>query len=344
MVYHSTNNFTGNMPSGYSSDPATQTEWREGLIASGTDPHLLSNFTPTQYIGMTKFDVPTNIKLSFADFNLYDPITGSNASFLGNTSIQNIQTGVQLLKIKANCFSTILTDPEEIEANGGSNIKYNFGSYFLTVRPKYIQTTVTQIQPRRHYEFSKLSDNQTTSNGFQVPAYKRRTVIVGSNNDFRNSPWSFESQPNQAGRLLGSVVEVWNSAGTELKQIKVIAENALGFNFGSLYSFVLSPDNVGYDPTSQEVAVGDILRVYPRESYFNQIVVAINFEDSSANIKAALQYMMNDVARDMKTGVYEVYDQNGLSIDSAGNFNGTVVQKYQVEQFGQYEIRKKIRS
>jgi len=52
--------------------------------------------------------------------------------------------------------------------------------------------------------------------------------------------------------------------------------------------------------------------------------------------------LMNDVARDMTTGVYEIYDSNGITIDSSGNFNGNVIQQYQITQVNGYEIRKRI--
>ena len=185
--------------------------------------------------------------------------------------------------------------------------------------------------------------NTITIGGQVLPAQKRRRIYSCPNEDFKLLPWNFEAQPNQAGRLLGSVIEIWDSTATVLKQTKIVNENDLNFT-ETLAKFVISPDNVGYDPIEYQTAPGDVVRIYPRETYFNQFILEVNYVDNTKTIKAALEFMLNDVARNMSNGIYEVYDDAGVTVDTAGNFEGNVIQKYQISQYGIFELRKKLKN
>ncbi len=299
------------------------------------DRELQAPFMPTDYIGMTNYDVPYLVNETFANIVLYNGTT--TTSFYSTTgNFTNIISGIQLMKIPANCFAVMpLTTP----------ITYTYSNYYITVAPKFIQTYITAVLPREQFAVENMGDNEvaTGTPPILLPLHVRRTIYSCSNTDFMGTPWSFEGSPWQAGRLYGSVVEVWNNSGSTLKQIKIMNENYFNFPGGSIMNFVLSPDNVGYDPVTQDIVLGDMIKIYPRETYFNQFTVNVGFSDESKSVKAALQFMMNDVARDMTTAIYEVYDDNGLSIDPVtGLIDGNVIQSYQITQYGQFEIRKKI--
>lgn len=332
------------IPVGFTNDPEWQTEDRDAQISTSSDQHILSSWSPSDYVGLTNYTVNALINEGFSTFKLYNPTTNTTSNFYSSFgNIQNLMTGVQLMKIPAHIFDTTLTDPILIAENGGSPYLPNYGTYYIVVSPTCIRTTIVSNDNRYHYEWAKNSFNEMVVGGDTVPVNKRRTVYHCNNTDFIGTPWQFEINPTQVGRLLGSIVEVWNSTGTILKTTKVMNEN--DFNFlGSLTNFVLSPDYMGYDPLSYIPTVGDMLVIYPRETAFNQFIIKLNYIDGTKDVKAALEFMLNDVARDMTTGIYEVYDDNGITIDSSGNFNGTVVQKYQISQYGNFELRKKIKN
>lgn len=339
---HTTYDYTGYIPSGYSNDPDTSTENRDGAISTTTDPHLQGSFMPTDWVGMSMYTIPHKIDPDFAHFVLNRPNASSPEDYYRSDILSYIHNGFQILNIKENTFSQTLTDPTDIANNGGNPIKPVYGKYYLLIRPKYIQTTVVSVEHKAHFEFSKLGDNTTVSGSFIVPNKKRRNIYYLNRTPFENREWNFEADREGWGRLMGSVVEIYNSNGSVLKQTKVIAENSI-FGNPTYAQVCMNPDHMGYDSSTIDVIPGDVVVIYPRETYFNQIIVEISFEDKNLDIKSALEHMMNDAVRDMKTGIYEIYDENGVTIDSNGNANGTVSQRYQVQQFGQYEVRKKIK-
>ena len=340
-------NSGGPLPSGYMSDYMSETERRDAYISSigphGDDNHFAGPFMPTQYIGMSVYEMPTMINENFADVKLLN--NGVLSPFYSSTgNITNLMNGLQFIKVPATEFATLLSDPVAIAANGGDPLVWNYRTFHMIIAPKYVQSHIIQIDTKRHYPFENLADDMTIA-GDITSTYKRRDIYYCSNSDFRAKPWYFEGSPYQSGRLLGSVVEIWDSSGTVLKQQKVMNENDFGFETGATMRFVLSPDNMGYDSANNVIQIGDIIRVYPIETAFNQIIIEIDFVDKMKTTKAALQFMTNDAARDMTTAIYEIYDNNGLTVDPAtGIIDGTVIQKYQVVQYGNTEIRKRIKS
>lgn len=331
-------------PEGFPSDPETQSEHRDWMLKSITDPHMNTSFTPTDYMGMSIMTIPYKLLEEFADFRLFNPADDSHKDFYteeGN-NVKTFTVGVQMIKIPSNIFNTVLTDEDEIAENGGSNIIPKYGNYLLNISPKYIESTITSIERRGHFPFHKIGDNYVNDDGDIYPEKLRRNTYYINYDDLLGTIWNLEANTEASGRLIGSVVEVWNSNGTILKQTKVMAEcEFLLFSEG--FRFVLSPDNVGYDSEENVIGLNDVVRIYPRETHFDHMVINIDYQDPSASIKAALQYMVNDVTRDLTTGIYEIYDESGVKIDSSGNFNGKVIQKYQVQQFGKFEVRKKLK-
>ena len=306
------------------------------------DRNFSASFMPTNYIGLSVYNIPTIIDENYSNIKLLNNgVLSPFYNSIGN--LTNLMNGLQFVKIPATEFATILYDPVQIAANGGNVILWDYRKYHMIISPKYVETNILNIDFKKHYPFEKLSSNLTI--GVEdLPTYKRRNIYYCSNNDFKNTVWNFEGQPNQSGRLLGSVVEIWNSDGTILKQQKIMNENDFGFSTGSIMNFVLSPDNMGYDPIYKDIIIGDLIRVYPIETAFNQIIIEIDFIDKYLTTKSAIQYMTNDVARDMSNAIYEIYDDNGLTINkSTGNIDGNVIQKYQIIQYGNTEIRQRIK-
>ena len=334
--------FTGSLPAGYLNDPANQSENRGSFISatSSVDQQLNANFMPTDYIGMSVYEIPTFINEIFSDITFIN--SGTISSFYTSVGghITNLISGTQLFNIPANKFLTILTDPTLIAANGGSNMLWNYGTYYVVLAPKYIQSTITGISPKYHYPVTNLADDENIGPPVS-PIHLRRTIYHCPNEDFIGTNWNFEAYQLQQGRLIGSVVEIWNSSLTVLKQTKIMNEDSFNFQvIAGTTDFILSPDNFGYDPATQDIIVGDIIKVFPRETAFNQIIIKIDFVDKQKTVKAALQFLMNDVVQNMNTATIEVYDDSGVTIDpTTGNFDGNVIQSYQITQFGNYQVR-----
>ena len=308
---------------------------------------LNSSHTATDYIGAVNLTVPFNIKDEFIDFKYYNLLTDKLENFYEVTDtvqkIKNISVGVQRVRIPINIFNKVLdpiADIAEILNGGGDNVIKNFGKYYLFIKPKYIETFISNVLEKSHVSFS---DMPTNNDGQNAPIEKRRTIYECNKTDFLNSPWNFNTEPNQSGRLFGSVVEIWNSAATELKQVKVMNENIFNFGNSTEMKFVLSPDNFGYDPSEQVGAIGDIIRVYPRETYFNEVVIEIEYKDEYLKLENMISFMLNDVARDMKTGSYQVYDDKGLKVEDTGLITGSVIHRWQISQTDRYELRKRIK-
>jgi hypothetical protein len=307
---------------------------------------LNSSHTATDYIGAVTIKVPCTISDTFAEFKYYDLIKDLVKDLYDVTDntakLKPILNGLQTLRIPKNVFNETLdaNDTDGIAANGGSALVKHYGNYYITIKPKYIETSISSIIPKSHVSWDDMDTNNA---GSGVPIAKRRDIINCNKTDFENTVWSFENNPEQSGRLFGSVVELWDSGGTTLKQTKVMAENNFNFSNSNPMEVVLYPDNFGYDPANQAPAVGDILRVYPRETFFDEIVIEVNYKDKYLQIENMISFMLNDVARDMTTGSYQVYDDKGLTVESTGVITGNVKHRYQISSTDRYELRKRIK-
>lgn len=310
-----------------------------------------SSHTPTDYIGATNITVPATISDSISEIKLINLKDNSVSDLYEATDaterIKFIAPGFQTLRIPDNKFNKILTTQEEVEENNNSELQKNFGQYYLSISPKFVQTIVGNIITRKHIEWLDMvnngSPNISGANISITPEEKRRTIYQCDKDDFKGLVWDFEASGEQSGRLYGSVVEVWDSTNSTLKQTKIITENEFNFDTADSMRFVLYPDNVGYDTPDQEVISGDILKIFPRETYFNQILIEINYKDKSVQVENLLAFMLNDTVRDLLTGVYEVYDNKGFTIDDNGNFTGTVENKYQIFATDRVEARKRVK-
>lgn len=329
-----------NIPQTSNADTFSEVIIRKGLNSDIKDIPVVSANSATDYIGVVKYDVPHIIDPIFADFFLVDvqtnPFTTLQSAPLeslmttlfdsGDTDpkVVNLFNGMQALRIPANRFNNLTVTP----------VVKNFGKYYIKIAPKYIESNITSILQRKQVSWQQVNP---------ADAEGRRMIIKVDNTAFTSTPWSFENNNKQSGRLHGSIIEIWDNSLTIKKQTKISVEEDLSLdNNSGTAAFVITPDNVGYDPASQVPGIGDMLRIYPRETYFNPIYVEVDYQNKELDLEALIKFMKNDAARNTKTGVIEIYDDNGIVIDSQGNLNGTVIQAYQISQPKDIEIRRKI--
>lgn len=301
-------------------------------IVGATNPNIE---TPTNYIGASAIDVPVTITSEFTDFKFLNSTNVLEDFFASNDGpLVNITNGFQKVKIPASKFNQILTDETEIIANGGNVLKKNYDSYYMIISPKCITTTVLDITRYNHTVSVGGNENN------------RRTILELNKTNFLNTPWDFEANEEHSGRLYGSIVEVWDATENVLKQTKIVGENKFNFeNDLENVKIVTYPDNIGYSSPTKDVVVGDILKIYPLESYFYKMVIEIDYKSYLEDIKSLMGFMLNDVVRDVTTGIYEIYDEQGVTVDNAtGAIDGTIIQRYQVFQSPPFEIRKKLKN
>lgn len=286
-----------------------------------------------EFAGAITINKNYNINSDFANFKLVDLQASStlfNGSSLGldnfatdlysnsytGGKVINVFNGMQLLKIPLNTFPSL-------------------GLYYVCIMPKYIETEVIFVTEKVHKQFK--TGLQATDIRFSQYDLDRAP--------FENTIWQFfegnplSNNPYHTNRLFGSVVEILNSSKTEIKQSKVIGGNK---DMGTAFSITLHPNNVGFDSPQNDIAVGDILRIYPRETYFEPIYLQFNVYSKNKDINTILSNTTNDAVRDLETGIISIYDENGVTINPDGTIDGTVEFSYYLFNNGNLEIRKKI--
>lgn len=306
----------------YTNNPNSETENRTLLLANNSP--LNASWNATDYIGLSTYRVPYNIDPLFCDISITYLVNNVTLDY-DTTNLTNITRGVQSLRLPATYLDVEFVEDDETDFTN------KYGEYVISIRPKYVETNLVNILNRKHFPINDLEDGD---------GINRRTIYEVDASSFNVTPWAFNLNNKQSGRLIGSVVEILSSDGV-VKQTKIIAENDLN-ELDEVVKLVLTPDNVGYDSPYEEIEIGDIFRIYPRETYFEDITILMNYISSVELAEQAYKYMMNDVVRDMTTGIYEIYDKNGFVVNADGTFSGTVIQKYQIQQIGQYELRKRI--
>jgi len=289
--------------------------------------------SPTQYVGVSTIDTIHIINPIFADFFISNENIESENLFLNDEEkIKVLGNKIQLLEIPQYRFK-----------NYNDNT-YNYGLYYLSIQSKCITTTVSTISLGKHLPYEATSGSLSVSTAYvnsTNTSLKRRTYYSVDKNPFLNTIWEFENinHLQQKGRLLGSVVEVYSSSG-EYKTTKFISNDDINTN--ALVNLELSPNYIGYDSPFQNIIVGDILKIYPKESYFNAISIILNFQSINNSITGLSQYIKNDVARDLQTNVFEIYDDNGITVSEDGSIDGTIIASYQISQVNNKEVRKNL--
>ena len=300
--------------------------------------------TYSNYMGSANMFIPHIIDASKADFKTFYLSEGLDLSSYNNPSnieswlselfdsndnfkIATLFNGLQLLKLPINCYHDLSTNPVEPK----------YGLHYIKVSPKYVDVLVNDIIMREQKNWIDYSS-------FDLNLKNRQTILLNKA-DLLNTAWAFENNSSiyQRGRLIGSIAEIWDSTKQTKKQTKIIVESDYYNDNDALNSsIVLSPDTIGYDAPTQVITPGDIIRIYPRESYFLPIFVEVNYQSLTNDLTSLIRFMKNDAARDLTNNIYEIYDDNGITIDSNGNVDGQVVMSYQIVKVGQKEIRKQI--
>ena len=319
-------------------------------------------YSPTEYIGAGTSLIPHIVDEAFADFSLLEAsVDPTSAGALNGTAVVDLYEvsdnavklgtyfrGMQALRIPPHRFDTTLTDPADIIANNNNIYKPKLGKYYVKISPKYVESKVLATTPRVDYgdaALASITNNTPAASEYAILTppgsfVGQRTLYFLDKTPFVSTPWTFETAPEQSGRLFGSVVEVWNSTGSILKTTKTVAENAFNFSNNKDITVALEYDAFGFEAPNQTPGVGDIIRIYPRETYFDPIFIEIDYIGVGNDILSLINFMKNDVARNLETGVFEIYDDKGITIDANHNLSGKVIQAYQISREGKYEVRR----
>lgn len=238
-----------------------------------------------------------------------------SSSYSGGKVI-NAFNGMQFLKIPLNTFPS-------------------FGVYYLCIMPKYIETEVVFITEKVHKQF-KTGLEATDIRFSQYDLDKA---------PFENTPWQFfegnpfSTSPYHTNRLFGSVVEILNPSKTQVKQSKVIGGSK---DSGGAFTVTMHPNNMGFDSPQNDISVGDVLRIYPRETYFEPLYLQVEVKSASQNLDKIFLNQTGDAVRDLKTGIITIYDENGVTINPDGTLDGQVALTFELFTVGDSEVRKRI--
>ncbi len=314
--------------------------------------NLISNLLPKKFAGVHSYMSPWNINENFANFFLIDLTNDDLSSFdstLGlltgvnlfpdddtNKKIVNIEQGIQAIRIPIDRFFTT---------------EYNYGNYIIKISPKFIETEVISVIESNVGEELNNFENNLSNN----PEKKNtRAFLIDRIPFFNDTNWNFKNFPTnnslyskQTNRLIDSVVEIYRG-GVFIGKKTIISDDLNHNGTGSLPLtsntglICLGPDLIGWDPKEEFISVGDTLRIYPRESYFDSINIFVEFLSKKQDFENLLRFLQNDTVRDLKTGVFEIYDDNGISFDQGGNINGEVIMKYQISKTEGKEFRKRL--
>ncbi len=231
--------------------------------------------------------------------------------------------------------------------NNSSNVSIieNIGKYYIKISPKYVDLNIISIR-----KGSRYSDGDLKALDLSSDWNERRTSIItdqgSGTTGLKGSPWNFEAGSASSvvkGRLLGSICEIWEPGMIKMRCQKTVGENFFDVSSGIDFRFVPYPDLLGYDGADQFPQPNDIVRIYPRETYFDPIFIEINYIGSGLSLTDLIRFIKNDASRDVTTGIIEIFDENGLTVDGQGNVNGNVIQAYQIFQNGNNEIRKELK-
>lgn len=290
---------------------------------TGTKQRISSSISPSDYSGHYNKIIPTTISQEYADFWFYKHGEFIQQPLFDDSSQQKLLTlepGLQFIRIPASVFEN------------------QFGVYYLSIAPKYIQVQISNVIPKEHHYWGTTLDDR-------VGDSRRRNVYQFGLSAFTDTAWEFEvpysSQITslQRNRLVGSVVQC--ISGGLVKNTKIITNDFLDFsqNIGNI---VLSPDFMGFDSPNDIISTGDIIRIYPKETAFDKIIIKLEYTDNSISPVSLAGYLLNDAVRDLKTGIIEIYDEQGVTINNQGIPEGNVILSYQVSQEGNKEIRRNL--
>ena len=302
---------------------------------------ILGNQTPnddTTKIPWFGHTVPHIINPDYADFKYFYMEEGIDLSSYSNPTameswleelfdvgdnfkIATLFNGLQFLKIPINRFNDTTVNP---------NIN-NYGTYYIKISPKYIETTINVIDVHPNNAVDYL------------------TLIILRAPFAASTLYNFgDTHFLQVDRLTGSIVEIWDSSLQIKKQSKIILndnyayENDLNYPTGLESLIVVSPNTANKDFIQQTPTIGDKVRIYPKESYFEPIFIKVSYQSATNDLLETIRYLKNDVSRDLVNNIIEVYDDAGATVNNQGVIDGVVIQSYQISKIGQRELRKRL--
>lgn len=298
-----------------------------GLQFTHEDPTL---------VGLANVLVPDILKQDFTDFKYFYVEDGADLTAYSEPSdmeswlsdlfestdnfrVVTLFNGLQFVKIPVNRFNDITVTP----------LVPKYGKYYIKVSPKYIETAITGTD---------IDPVPPIVGPYTQIFYIQKAPLT-------NSIWDFTDPVilQQINRLAGSIVEVWDSGLQFKKTTKMILEdNYYNLNDTSESSIVLTPNTYLKDSLDSIPAIGDVLRIYPRETYFTPIFIEVDYQNSGNDLLAAIKFLKNDATRDLISNVIEIYDDAGATVNNQGTIDGTVIQSYQITKVGNKELRKKI--
>ncbi len=315
----------------------------------------ISNLLPKKYAGVHSYLTPYNIKSDFCNFHImnlidndYENLSDTQEAITETDLFDNDDSGKKIVNLHLGLQAIRIP----ISALKVDNVS-QYGKYFIRISPKYIETTVQSVvESNVGEDLGSLNNNVTNS-----PEKKNSIALLVNKSDFENDGiWNFKNFPDsdssishQTNRLMDSVVEVYRNG--DLIGTKTITGNDFNFSnssvapFTSLISLItLGPDLMGWDPAEEMIGSGDVLRIYPRETYFDPIIIDIDFVSKKQDFENLLRFLQNDTVRDINTNIVEVYNDEGITVDpESGQIDGTVIMRYQVGQTDVKEYRKTLK-
>src|SRR5690554_1944552 len=145
------------------------------LNKSDIDPLFHGMKNPTRYVGISTINVPHVIDPDFTNFILSNDDIGSEELFLDDSEkIKLFDNNIQLLEVPVNRF-------KDYELN-----LFNYGTYYLSIKPKYIETSIISIEKGKHYPYADLNGIYSYTNSIT-----RRTHYEISKQPFLDTPWDF---------------------------------------------------------------------------------------------------------------------------------------------------------
>lgn len=298
-----------------------------------------SPISETDYSGILNSKVPTLIDEALCKITFFKENDWTIKEFYSNIFITKFKKvgELQFLNIPANVFK-INPDPTNTDFDNYVN---DYGYFYVNIEPLYIETEVIEINSKEHYPYDSSLSGLTNEQG------NRRTIYKLDILNFKNTPFNFERSFDSnilnavwSNRLLGSLVynkDLFNGN----KNIKIITSDYFNFN-NNLANICVSPDYMGVDSPNNKFTIGDKLRIYPNESYFEPITIQVNFTREINENEQIKKFLLNDAVRDFTNNIIEVYDDEGLTIEDNGEISGRVYLSFQVLEKQGKEIRKKL--
>jgi hypothetical protein len=310
------------------------------VIANSNNIYRInSSISETDYSGIINMKVPTLVNDDLCQVTFFKEDVWEVKTFFENIYITKFKKvgNLQFINIPSNIFKK-----NSDESNTDfENFINDYGYFYIQIEPLYIDSEIININTKEHYNYDSDLSSLTNEQG------NRRNIYTLDILNFKNTPFNFERSYDinilkaiWSNRLLGSLVYNKDLFDND-KNIKIITGDYFNFNTDEAY-ITISPDYMGVDSPNGKFSIGDKLKIYPTESYFEPITIQINFTREINENEQIKKFLLNDAVRDFSNNIIEVYDDNGLTIEENGEVSGKVYLSFQVSEKQGKEIRKKL--